>query len=128
MIKRTAYLKRSIKPISRKRQKPRRGPLRDPGYLAFLREEGKCVVCYNALPSLGTSTLGMCDPAHGRVNGRGSKGPDNEAGPLCRPHHDEQTALGWEKFEECYMIDWKIEAAAWYKLYQIWKETTGVCE
>lgn len=123
MIRRTP-LKRSTKPIARrrsiprKRATPRRGPFRDPGYLVFLRNECK---------SLITAEYG-CDPAHGPVNGRGSKGPDNEAVPLSRTLHDEQTRIGWPAFEAKYGIDRAREAAAHYTLYLIWKETTGVVD
>lgn len=130
MIRRTP-LKRSTKPIPRRRAKPRRGPLRDPGYLAFLREEGKCIACMMRLGETyvrGTLKLirpGNCDPAHGPVNGMRSKGPDNEAMPLCRQHHEEQTSLGWPGFEAEYGFDRAREADAWYKAYEIWKEATG---
>ena len=134
-------LKRSMKPIPRKRAKPRRGPLRDPGYLAFLREEGKCQCCLVFIREAGYCGLtpgsevalrpamiaGLCDPAHGPVNGRGSKGPDNGALPLCRVHHKEQHLIGWPAFEAKYGFNREGEAAAWYKAYQVWKEYTK-CE
>lgn len=117
------------KPIPRKRAKPRRGPMRDPGYLEFLRVEGKCVACrrhcarhgYRDCPRC-TTALGRCDPAHYRVNGRGSKGPDKEAIPLCREHHEQQTREGHAVFSSGYEFDWLWEAAAHYAVYQIWKE------
>jgi hypothetical protein len=113
-----------------RRCKPRRGPLRDPHYLAFLREEGKCIVCMMRLGQTyvpGTLKLirpGNCDPAHGPVNGRSSKGPDDEAMPLCRLHHDEQTTLGWPAFETKYGFDRAQEARSWYCAFQIWQEHT----
>lgn len=65
---------------------------------------------------------GLCDPAHGPVNGMRSKGPDNEAIPLCRVHHKEQTRIGWQAFEARYGFIRAHEAAAWYQAYLIWKE------
>ena len=119
-----AALKRSTKPIPRRRAKPRRGPLRDPGYLAFLREEGRCPACSHdwRLRDFGGDTrhLGRlpCDPAHGPVNGKGSKGPDNEALPLCRVHHAEQHRLGWPAFEARYGFNRQRESEIWWSAYQ----------
>lgn len=142
MIRRTP-LKRSTKPIARrtrvkpKRDTPRRGPFRDRAYLDFLASECKCVACkihcirHGYKPGCALCveySLGRCDPAHYKPNGRGSKGPDNEAGPLCRGHHDYQTEIGWDRFEELYKLDWKAEAATHYAAYLIWKEATGVIE
>jgi len=117
MIRRRAPLKRSRKPIPRKRAKPRRGPLRDPGYLKFLRAACRCVAedDDNHSPSI--------EAAHGPVNGLGSKGPDNEALPLCRFHHLIQHAMGWAAFEaEYFGRSRQFEAAAQYEAYQIWRE------
>lgn len=140
MILRRTPLKRSTKPIARrkrvkaKRATPRRGPLRDPGYRAFLREEGKCVACAlhcirhgyaNGCTSCVPYSLGRCDPAHGPVNGMRSKGPDNEAVPMCREHHVYQTEIGWPKFEAMYGLSRAREAALWYAAYLIWKEHTN---
>jgi len=122
-LKRSSALKRSTKPIPRKRAKPRRVSVnRDPGYLAFLREEGVCGI---ALGFTGRSGKGHCDPAHGPLNGRASKGPDNGAVPLCRAHHDEQTRIGWPAFEQKYGFNREREAAAWYAAYLIWEEHTA---
>jgi hypothetical protein len=98
-------------PVKAKRSKPRRGPMRAPGYLAWLRDR-KCVVC-------GWVYMSGVDAAHGPVNGRGSKGPDNEAVPLCSTHHAEQHRLSWPAFEAKYNIDRKKEAAALYAVYLI---------
>jgi hypothetical protein len=121
-IPRKAPLQRSSKRIpARRKGGARRGPAgippeqwRNPAYLAFLREEGKCGVLH-----CGSR---RCDPAHGPVNGRGSKGPDAEAAPLCRYHHERQHALGWTKFQEAYGYDRALEAAAWWAVWLIWKE------
>lgn len=128
MIPRRTPLKRSTKPIPKRRAKPRRGPLRDKGYLQFLRDEGVCYACkirrmYFALMGLIRPMIREVEPAHGPVNGIGSKGPDNEAIPLCRQHHLEQHKLGWPAFQKSYYLDRAKEAAVWYKAYQIYKET-----
>ena len=52
----------------------------------------------------------------------GSKGPDNEAIPMCRKAHQEQTRLSWPNFEIRYGIDRKHEAEAWFAVYLIQKE------
>ena len=123
MIRHRIPLERSRKPIPRKRTKPRRGPLRDPGYLAFLRERCPCIV---ALGFTSRYSLGKCDAAHGPVNGRGSKGPDNEALPLCREHHREQHSIGFRAFQEKHGFEWLREAAAHYTAYQISREAYQV--
>ncbi len=56
----------------------------------------------------------VTDPAHGPVNGMGSKGPDSGAISLCRTHHREQHAIGWPAFERKYEIDRSVIAAARY--------------
>jgi hypothetical protein len=104
-------------PIPRKRPGgPRRGPLRSPKYLAFLRSHGWCVIC-------GASG---CDPAHGPVNGLSSKGPDNEAVPMCRKHHDQldghaplpNKEYGRKAFEEYYQIGLAQQARYWWGRFQ----------
>ena len=131
MIRRRTPLKRSTKPIPRKRAKPRRvSVMRDPKYLLFLKHEGKCVACQIHCIRHGSAecqycpgaSLGRCDPAHGPVNGRGSKGPDDGAIPLCRGHHEYQTGIGWEKFEAFYQFSREAEAKVWYAAYLIWRE------
>lgn len=119
MIRRRTPLKRSTKPIPRKRAKPRRGPLRDPGYLAFLRGNARCAV---GIRCVCHGRVGGCDAAHGPVNGMRSKGPDNEAVALCPAHHEEQHRIGWPAFERKYDFSRAEEAEAWYAAYRIWKE------
>ena len=63
-----------------------------------------------------------CDPAHGPVNGKGSKGPDNEALPLCRVHHAEQHRVGWPAFEARYGFSREGEAAVWWLAWKIYRE------
>ena len=136
MIRRTPLkrspLKRSLVAVNRKRAKPRRGPMRDPGYLLFLRCDCKCVAC--AILGCGARrALNPCnwasvtiDPAHGPVNGRSSKGPDNEAIPLCSHHHEEQHRVGWPAFEAKYGFSREKEAAAHYAAYLLVREADGL--
>jgi hypothetical protein len=116
--------------LTRKRAKPRRvSVLRDRGYLDWISAECTCVVCWLLLPTVKRHTQvermfeRIIDPAHGPVNGRGSKGADNEAIPLCRTHHDEQHQIGWSAFDAKYGIDRAHEARTHYAAYLIWKES-----
>ena len=116
MTRRTTLPRSSQAPLRRKRPnarraKPRRGPMRDPGYLAWLRER-HCIACITPEPRGPIS-----DPAHGPANGRGSKGPDNEAVPLCRHHHIEQHRVGWAAFEAKYGFSRDKEAATHYAAF-----------
>ena len=134
MIRRSSP-KRSTKPIARnvrpkaKRVKPRRvSVVRDRGYLDFLKER-VCIACRSEINRSPTGTWPMrklfceIDPAHGPVNGSGSKGPDNEAVPICRRHHREQHAIGWPAFEKRYGFSREAEAKVFWAAYQIWKES-----
>ncbi len=64
----------------------------------------------------------VIDPAHGPVNGFGSKGGDDGAISLCRTHHREQHAIGWPAFEAKYGIDRAAVAAEHYARFK--QETT----
>lgn len=97
MLKRTP-LKRSSKPIPKRRAKPRRGPLRCPEYRAWLRQR-YCLLCSSV----------QSDAAHTENNGTGSKGPDSSCVPLCRTHHQEYDA-GRKAFEKRYSLTMKTEA------------------
>ena len=111
-MKRTTLPPRTA-PLKRKRKTARRvSVLRDRGYLDWLRD-CECVI------RIGGPSLHMSDPAHGPVNGRGSKGPDNEAIPLCRNHHEEQHRLGWPAFEKKYGFSREREAAAHWAAYSL---------
>jgi hypothetical protein len=115
-----------------RRSEPRRGPAgippdewRNPDYLAFLRGECRCFVCLLPNVALGRSAAYAnlpCDPCHGPVNGASSKGPDREATPMCRFHHDEQTRIGWVAFEAKYQFDRAKEARSHWALFLIWRE------
>jgi hypothetical protein len=123
--------KRSTRPI-RVRRKPRRVSVnRNRAYLDWLQERA-CVACKilrdeatrweKLLPPIPV----LSDPAHGPVNGMRSKGPDNEAIPLCRAHHNEQHAITWPAFEEKYGFSRKKEAKVHYAAYLIWRESQAV--
>lgn len=117
-MKRTA-LKRSAKPIKAKRSKPRRvAVLRDPKYMAWLRETRACLVCVR--------TCGRTEAAHTKVNGTASKGPDPSCVPLGRGHHMELHRIGVKDFEAKYGIDLKREAEAHYLAYTAWREGRGL--
>lgn len=121
-----------------RREKPRRGPAdiavdrwRNPLYLSFLRTECRCCVC-NALFRRGLVDARMvckdldfmaAEPCHGPVSGFRSKGPDAEALPMCRHHHDEQHRIGWPAFEIKYEFHRDREAEAHFALFLIWKES-----
>ncbi len=107
MLKRTA-LKRSTKPIPKRRAKPRRGPLRSPTYRAWLRLK-VCVIVGCGFVS---------EPAHTVNNGMRSKGPDSSCVPLCRNHHREYDA-GRKAFEAKYGIDMKTAASGFWWLWQV---------
>ncbi len=128
MIRRTA-LKRSTQPIPRKRKgKPRRGPAgidparwRNPAYLQFLREKGKCVACATKR-ARDRYIASACDPCHGPVSGLGAKGEDAGCVPMCRTHHDLQHSIGWPAFEERFGFEREREAAVWWKAWQVHRE------
>ncbi len=133
MIRRSSP-KRSTKPISRnsrpkaKRGKPRRvSALKCPEYVDWLHER-QCVVCakFPRIREIGMNMLpclyGLIDGAHSENNGTGSKGPDNSRFPCCRYHHTEQHRIGVPAWEAKYGISREKEAAAHWKVFQLWKE------
>lgn len=120
-------------PVWKRRSKPRRvAVVREPEYLAFLREEGRCPVCLtHGAPYMKRVWTQIIDPAHGKVNGYGSKGSDLEAIPLCRLHHDEMEKLRWPKFCAKYKLDRQREIDIWQTAWTIWKvhrEGEGTCQ
>jgi hypothetical protein len=109
------------------RGKPRRGPAgidpdfwRNEAYLHFLRTEPGCCIC--RIQHQNWRWL-ECDPMHGPPNGRSQKGPDGEAIPGCRHHHEEQTRIGWPAFEQKYQFSRGTEARAHWAAFQIWRQT-----
>jgi len=89
-MKRTS-IARSTKPIQRKRSKLRRGALKDPAYLDWIRML-PCMICWPrmmfqvALDCL-PSGLPRSEAAHVGVRGLGQKCSDRESVPLCEVHH-----------------------------------------
>lgn len=106
-MKRTP-LKRSTKPIPKRRAKPRRGPLRCPAYRAWLRDKFCGCGCGRT----------PCHAAHTQNNGTGSKGPDSGCGPLFWRCHREYDA-GRKDFEAKYGVDMKNVAARYWICFQV---------
>lgn len=93
-----------------KRSKPRRTSVhRDRKYLDWLWDR-RCAVC---------KSHGNVVPAHGPSAGKGVKGPDNGAIPLCIHCHNEQHSIGWPDFEARHNLNREREADANYTLFQI---------
>ena len=120
MIRQRKPISRNIRPKAKRAGKRRVSVTRCPKYLAWLKG-CRCMACYQEVRGKAPITVAswIIDPAHGPVNGRGSKGPDNEAIPLCRHHHDEQHRIGWPAFCVKYGFDRAREAAAHYVSYLI---------
>jgi len=77
----------STKPISRKRSKPRRGPVKDPAYLEWITQQ-QCCACREWPSSFRpTSQSTPTEAAHCGTRGLGQKCSDREALPLCERHH-----------------------------------------
>lgn len=113
----------------RRRGGPRRGPSsvppeqwRNRKYIDFLKTEGWCFPCSLAV-LYSKPVPGGCDPAHGPINGLSSKGPDADAIPLCRTHHDEQHQIGWRGIEIKYGFRRKVIAAYWWNQFAPKEET-----
>jgi len=70
--------------IPKKRAKPRRGPLRDKKYLAFIAAQSCCVPGYHLMPP---DQLCLVEVAHVGLRGLGQKCSDRETIPLCAWHH-----------------------------------------
>lgn len=111
-------------PVKKKRTTPRRvSVLRCRAYLDWLHGQ-PCVIgrLYGFPPEIVQKPhlnwkIRIIDPAHGPTVGLRVKGPDNEAISLCRFHHDQQTAWGWEAFEKRYDFDRAAEAKKLYALF-----------
>lgn len=116
-------IKRSTKPVRKKRPgKARRvSVVRDRKYLDWLKTQF-CVVSQSlflrGLTEYVYAKPVIIDPAHGPVNGMGSKGGDDGAIPLTREYHTEQHAIGWPAFEEKYGIDRTAIADERYQRYK----------
>lgn len=103
----------SRSPIKRRRPgKPRRGRVRDPKYLAWLREQW-CAICeFRPGSEAGT---GHIEAAHVGERGLGQKSDDRAAIPLCVRHHrtgaDSHHVLG-KKFWAHHRLDRDLLVAA----------------
>jgi len=107
------------KPITKKRAKARRGPMRDPKYRRWLNGRACVVGTPFQFPECSAAyqfgRIGS-EAAHTQNNGMRSKGPDSSCVPLCRKHHDEYD-FGREAFEKKYCVDMKALAAEHYARY-----------
>ena len=81
------------KPIPRKRAKPRRGPVVDPKYRAFVRTF-PCVACFGGLmadedfgPLEAVLQGSRTECAHVGLRGLSQRCSDRETLPLCRAEH-----------------------------------------
>jgi hypothetical protein len=72
------------KPIPKRRSKARRGPLRAPGYLDWLRKN-YCLLCQH----MGLCQFNETEAAHTGPHGTSQKAADNQALPLCGRCHRE---------------------------------------
>jgi hypothetical protein len=104
-------------PVRKKRSRPRRGPERNPDYLAWIRTLG-CLVC-GRLP--GSVPI---EAAHTNVlgpRGMAQKSSDFSAIPLCAAHHrqnsDSYHHLGEEGFEHAHQIQLNELVEALNSLY-----------
>ena len=102
--------------INPKRKEPRRGPMRDPAFLAYLRTQ-PCDACKAIDYPDRLRPCGIVQAAHGPVNGMSSKGPDVEAIALGEGHHREQHEIGWPAFEAKYKFNRAQVAARHYLNY-----------
>jgi hypothetical protein len=115
------------KPIPKKRKGPPRrdGQFRDRKYLDWLKKRDCVVTRLRGFPIELVQKphlhwkMRIVDPAHGPPAGLKVKGPDNEAIPLTRWYHEEQTRIGWDAFEAKYGIDRAKEADEFYAAYKI---------
>lgn len=85
-------LKRSTKPIQKKRNTPRRSSrVRDPVFLELVR---RLACCAAHLDTRMDTRMGTCSPTYKTIEahhmgrrGLGEKSHDHEAVPLCAAHH-----------------------------------------
>ncbi len=113
-----------VKPIRSKplpkHRKPRRGPLKDAKYLAWIREN-ICVVCRHW--AIGEWMIGQTETteaAHVGGRGLGQRCSDRETLPLCASHHrtgkDSHHVLG-RKFWEYHGLNRDAIIAELQRLY-----------
>ena len=99
-------------PINRRRSTPRRGPLRDPNYRAYVRTF-PCYVC----SLLGMRQKSRTEAAHTQNNGMSSKGPDSSCAPLCRKLHHPEYDDGRLRFERKYGVNMRGVASDCWQGY-----------
>jgi hypothetical protein len=104
-LRRCAPLRRKT-PVSKRRNRPRRGPARNRRYLSWIRTLD-CVVC-----SLSPDESTFIEAAHTNIlgpRGLSQKSSDFSAIPLCAGHHrcalDSYHALGEERFAREHQIN-----------------------
>lgn len=72
-------------PLPSRRERPRRGPARDPEYLAWVRTQSCCARSARE----GEECRGRVQVHHAGPRGLGQRCSDREAIPLCARHHRE---------------------------------------
>ena len=104
-------------PVKRKRTKPRRGPLRDPKYLAWIRTL-PCVCCFIFLHAwdpreyfLRRGPHGASEAAHVGLRGIAQKCSDHETIPLCGFHHRTGPS-SHHRLQKRFWAYWEIDRAA----------------
>jgi hypothetical protein len=109
--------------ILSRRTKPRRGPVRNPAYLKFIRSL-RCLIC--VLQHLVQK--GRTEAAHSGPHGISQKSSDLSAIPLCLEHHqtgkDSYHRLGWRFFEYHGLDLEKITG----ELFMRWRSSQGCVE
>lgn len=99
-------------------RKPRRGPMRNAKYKAWLK--GRVCQACRIMKLIYRDRLcasgEVVDPCHTSNNGMSSKGPDSGCAPLCRSHHEEFDS-GREAFDAKYNISMSEQAAIHYALF-----------
>jgi hypothetical protein len=101
---------RNSKPIPKRRAKPRRGPMRDPAYRAWLHSK-PCACGCGRMP---------CHAAHTQNGGMRMKGPDSSCVPLypaCHTGGPLSYDFGRRAFEARHGVDMRAIAARYYAEY-----------
>jgi hypothetical protein len=134
-------------PIKRKRSKPRRGPVRDPKYLAWIREQPCCLCTYLDLKAqqfidavreiAGTGAditthvsahrqATPTEAAHVGQRGLGQKCSDRETIPLCGVEHHRVGPRSAHKlgklFAEAHGINIAAAVAQYNEMYERTKD------
>lgn len=127
-----ARLPKRGKPIPRRRAKPRRGPVVDPKFRAFVRTFG-CIACWLTLVQTVEWNSGCqkspTECAHVGQRGLGQKCSDCESLPLCRDEHhqngpESHHVLG-KRFWSFHGLNRRVLIAELNRLYE---ESTALPE